>query len=337
MAVERLHAGRPRVVPDRFLRSCGVMPNGPWGTSIITPSLAPVEAALDRGTDPAADLRPSRDRDRRGARARGAAGRFPEDDAAALDPGRPDHQAEERGPKLRPPRRTSGSEHRRPAPPRPAQLPRSGQPGRAGDLRLGRRRRRRWRWPARSCGRTAAAGLTILDADASTRAASEAVWFNRAWLAVRSSPGRAAPPRKALEARLQRRRARVPGLGLPAGPAEPPHHRDRAGASRQRAAAAAAHPRMTWQAAPLARQAVEPIPGRLRWELRMAPRPSDRRLALPRGRARAEAARERLAFEELFLYQAALVTRRGRRLGARGHRATAAGAGVGAWLESLPF
>src|SRR4029077_21223661 len=52
----------------------------------------------------------------------------------------------------------------------------------------------------------------------------------------------------------------------------------------------------------------------------------------------AEAARERLAFEELFLYQAALVSRRGRRVsGDRGIPLPERGANVAAWLDSLPF
>ena len=52
----------------------------------------------------------------------------------------------------------------------------------------------------------------------------------------------------------------------------------------------------------------------------------------------AEAARERLAFEELFLYQAALVSRRGRRVaGDRGMSVPERGARVKAWLASLPF
>ena len=75
----------------------------------------------------------------------------------------------------------------------------------------------------------------------------------------------------------------------------------------------------------MARHAVEPIPGRLRRELRMAGA-TDALVAshFPADEHQAEAARERLAFEELFLYQAALVSRRGRRVsGAKGHRAAA--------------
>ena len=58
----------------------------------------------------------------------------------------------------------------------------------------------------------------------------------------------------------------------------------------------------------------------------------------PADEHQAEAARERLAFEELFLYQAALVSRRGRRVsGAKGIELPAAETDVAAWLESLPF
>src|SRR5262249_30868006 len=52
----------------------------------------------------------------------------------------------------------------------------------------------------------------------------------------------------------------------------------------------------------------------------------------------AEAARERLAIEELFLYQAALAARRGRRLEAgTGPELPPAGEEVESWLRSLPF
>ncbi len=52
----------------------------------------------------------------------------------------------------------------------------------------------------------------------------------------------------------------------------------------------------------------------------------------------AEAARERLAFEELFLYQTALVSRRGRRVsGKRGIALSAPGERVSTWVGSLPF
>ncbi len=89
-----------------------------------------------------------------------------------------------------------------------------------------------------------------------------------------------------------------------------------------------------WQAIPLARHAVEPIPGRLRRELRMAG-VADSLVAshFPADEHAAEAGRERLAFEELFLYQAALVSRRGRRVGqeqgdrAASRRAPASGRG----------
>src|SRR4029077_14222845 len=94
-----------------------------------------------------------------------------------------------------------------------------------------------------------------------------------------------------------------------------------------------------WQATPMARHAVEPIPGRLRRELRMADA-TDSIVAshFPVDEHQAEAARERLPFEELFLYQAALVSRRGRRLsGAKGIELPAAETDVAAWLESLPF
>ena len=94
-----------------------------------------------------------------------------------------------------------------------------------------------------------------------------------------------------------------------------------------------------WQATPLARHAVEPIPGRLRRELRMAGA-TDAIVAshFPADEHAAEAARERLAFEELFLYQAALVSRRGRRVsGERGSSCRRREPTSRPGSESLPF
>ena len=84
---------------------------------------------------------------------------------------------------------------------------------------------------------------------------------------------------------------------------------------------------------------VEPLPAELRarrgWP---APPTRSRAVHFPETEEEAEAARERLAFEELFLYQAVLATRK------RSHRAARPaprlgrpGELVGRWLDSLPF
>jgi ATP-dependent DNA helicase RecG len=180
--------------------------------------------------------------------------------------------------------------------------------------------------------------LTILEAKVSDASGSaKAVWFNRAWLADRLQPG----TRLLLFGKLDKRGFTVSehefleasgsrGLhttGLV--PVHPASERLRPQRIREWA----------WQAIPLARQAVEPIPGRLRQELRLAGS-ADALTAshFPSDAHAAEAARERLAFEELFLYQAALVSRRGRRIeSGRGQPLPPAGEGVARWLGSLPF
>jgi ATP-dependent DNA helicase RecG len=77
----------------------------------------------------------------------------------------------------------------------------------------------------------------------------------------------------------------------------------------------------------------------MRAELRL-PSAADALVAshFPADLPQAEAARDRLAFEELFLYQASLAARRGRRLASgRGLELPPAGERVAGWLESLPF
>ena len=181
--------------------------------------------------------------------------------------------------------------------------------------------------------------LTILEADVSDRSGKvKATWFNRAWLADRLVPG----TRLLLHGKLDKRGFNVTehefldtagdATGLHTTgvvPVHPASERIRPQKIRE----------WIWQATPLARHAVEPIPGRLRRELRMASA-TEAIVAshFPADEHQAEAARERLAFEELFLYQAALVSRRGRRVsGKRGIELTPAGTDVAGWLESLPF
>ena len=183
--------------------------------------------------------------------------------------------------------------------------------------------------------------LTILEAQVSDESGkAKAVWFNRAWLADRLQPG----TRLLLRGKLEKRGFTVAEHELldsdsgstPVGlhttgivPVHPASERLRPQRIREWA----------WQALPVAPHAVEPIPGRLRRELRLAGA-ADALIAshFPRVEHDAEAARERLAFEELFLYQASLVSRRGRRIASgRGVELPAAGERVAAWLEALPF
>jgi ATP-dependent DNA helicase RecG len=183
--------------------------------------------------------------------------------------------------------------------------------------------------------------LTILEAevgDASGRV--KAVWFNRAWLADRLTPGTALLLRGKLEKRgftvAEHELLDSPSQRGPAGlhttgivPVHPASERLRPQRIRE----------WVWQALPLARHAVEPLPGGVR--ARALPSAADALVAshFPADEHAAEAARERLAFEELFVYQAALVTRRGRRLASgRGlELPPAGGERVLTWLDSLPF
>jgi ATP-dependent DNA helicase RecG len=183
--------------------------------------------------------------------------------------------------------------------------------------------------------------LTILEAEiVDETGGAKAVWFNRAWLAERLQPG----TRLLLRGKLEKRGFTVAEHELldsaassaPAGlhtlgivPVHPASERLRPQRIREWA----------WQTAGAARHAVDPLPGRLRAELRM-PGTADALVAshFPSDHHQAEAARERLAFEELFLYQAALAARRGRRLeSGRGPRLPPPGERVGTWLSSLPF
>jgi ATP-dependent DNA helicase RecG len=180
--------------------------------------------------------------------------------------------------------------------------------------------------------------LTILEADVRDASGqAKAVWFNRAWLADRLVEG----TRLLLHGKFEKRGLNVsehefldaaPEAGLHTTgivPVHPASERLRPQRIREWA----------WQAIPLARHAVEPVPGRLRRELRLAGA-EDALVAshFPPDEHAAEAARERLAFEELFLYQAALVSRRGRRVsGERGIRLPERGGQAAAWIDSLPF
>jgi ATP-dependent DNA helicase RecG len=208
-----------------------------------------------------------------------------------------------------------------------------------GDLRLGEEATVEVEVAGAKLRPTRRRRLTILEADVFDPSGKvKAVWFNRAWLADRLQPG----TRLLLHGKLEKRGFNVAehefldGADERAGlhttgivPVHPASERIRPQKLRE----------WVWQAAPMARHAVEPIPGRLRRELRMAGA-TDSIVAshLPADEHQAEAARERLAFEELFLYQAALVSRRGRRVsGNKGVELAPPGYDVAGWLGSLPF
>jgi ATP-dependent DNA helicase RecG len=93
------------------------------------------------------------------------------------------------------------------------------------------------------------------------------------------------------------------------------------------------------QACRWARHAIEPLPAELRARRGLAGAGDALKAAhFPRDGKEIEQARGRLAFEELFLYQAVLVARRRAHRTARpAPRLGAPGELVGRWIESLPF
>ncbi len=182
--------------------------------------------------------------------------------------------------------------------------------------------------------------LTILEAEVGDDSGRvTATWFNRAWLADKLTPG----TRLLLRGKLEKRGLNVAEHELldteratPAGihttglvPVHPASERLRPQKLREWA----------WQAAPLAVNALEPLPPRQRAQDGM-PGAADALIAshFPADEGQAAEARRRLAFEELLLYQATLAARRRRRVaGGSGTPIGPAGERVGRWLDSLPF
>ncbi len=182
-------------------------------------------------------------------------------------------------------------------------------------------------------------GLVIVEATvADDSGPAKAVWFNQAWLVDRLTEG----TRLLLFGKLDRSGFRVEahevlGAGGPAAgihttgivPVHPASERLRAQRLREWA----------WQARPLACCAIEPLPAELRARRGLASAADALTAAhFPESLDEAEEARRRLAFEELFLHQVALASRRSER------RASHPGIALGApgeleerWLTSLPF
>jgi ATP-dependent DNA helicase RecG len=189
---------------------------------------------------------------------------------------------------------------------------------------------------------------TVADPSGPVRAS----WFNQAWLAERLQPGTLL----LLSGRLDARGFRVSAhelLGADGGEEEPPE------APRRRRAPpeglhtlglVPTHPagegirpqklrEWAWRALALAGDVPEPLPVALRRRHGFAGAAEARVAAhFPRDPAELAAARLRLAYEELFMHQAALALRRGERASERpGQPLGEPGELVGTWLESLPF
>jgi ATP-dependent DNA helicase RecG len=179
-------------------------------------------------------------------------------------------------------------------------------------------------------------GLRIVEAHVADESGpATAMWFNQAWLVDRLTPGTLL----LLSGKLERGQFRVAehefvgeGAGIHTTGLVPVHPATE-GLTPKRL--------RDWvaQAMPLARQVIEPLPAGLRAGRRLAGA-ADAIVAahFPDRLADAEAARERLAFEELFLHQAALAARReGREASRPGVSLGKRGELVQGWLESLPF
>ena len=175
---------------------------------------------------------------------------------------------------------------------------------------------------------------TVADGTGSVKA----TWFNQAWLVDKLTPG----TRVLIHGKLDRRGFRVDtheivgGGGGPTGlhttglvPVHPASESVRPQRLREWA----------WQALEQAENAIEPLPAELRARRRLPGEADALRAAhFPETPAEADEARRRLVFEELFLHQAALATRRGRRRkGTDGPRFDPPGDLTERWITSLPF
>ena len=178
-------------------------------------------------------------------------------------------------------------------------------------------------------------GLSITSVKVGDESGSfRATWFNQPWIAPKLVPG----ARLLLTGSRDKRGLRVSEYELLAEeagaeeglvPVHPATERLKAQRIRQ------------WveQAIELAGNVIEPLPAELRARRNLAGVADAVTAAhFPEGGEEVETARERLAFEELFLYQAILATRKRTRRSARpAPRLGRPGEVVGRWVESLPF
>jgi ATP-dependent DNA helicase RecG len=185
--------------------------------------------------------------------------------------------------------------------------------------------------------------LTIVEATvADGSGPAKAVWFNQPWLAEQLTEG----TKLLLNGKLDRSGFKVSAHEVVGG--EPDDHGPPAGLHTTgivpvHPASARLRPQKlrdwAWQTLAFARHAIEPLPSSLRKKLGLAAVGDALAAAhFPSDLDEADMARQRLAFEELFLHQAALASRRGKHDAAR--RAPALdppGELTQAWIESLPF
>jgi ATP-dependent DNA helicase RecG len=211
---------------------------------------------------------------------------------------------------------------------------------RIGDLRLGEEATILAEVRSARVRPTRRRNLRIVEATvADGSGATKAVWFNQAWLAERLRPG----TRVLLSGKLDRSGFRVSAHELLEGDRVAGHglhtvglvpvHSVTDGLSAERVR------EWVWRSRNLARDAVEALPAELRARRRL-PAAADALFAVhfPDDADVASSARERLAFEELFLHQVALASRRrGRDRLRSGVALEPPGELTRAWLGSLPF
>jgi ATP-dependent DNA helicase RecG len=164
-----------------------------------------------------------------------------------------------------------------------------------------------------------------------------AVWFNQPWLAKQIGPGTQLllyGQRKDRNQFWVKEHELLSGSGAPApGTGRVPLYPATEGIS------AAALRKLAWEAYGRIRHVTEPLPAEVRVREHLADRPAAvAGIHFPDDEPEEQAARERLAFEELFLLQLAVAGRR--RARREGHRAAPlepTGELVDPWLRSLPF
>jgi ATP-dependent DNA helicase RecG len=189
--------------------------------------------------------------------------------------------------------------------------------------------------------------LRILEASvADASGPMKAVWFNQAWLAERLRPG----AHFLLSGKLERSAFRVEAHELVRDPGAPPP-RPGSGLGIHTTGLVPVHAaterlrahrvrEWAWQAITLAPFAVEPLPAEIRVRRGLSTvADALRAVHFPANREEATTGRERLAFEELLVHQAALALRRE----GRGEARAAIEIGsegdelIARWLASLPF
>ncbi|MET0729725.1 MAG: ATP-dependent DNA helicase RecG, partial [Solirubrobacterales bacterium] len=188
--------------------------------------------------------------------------------------------------------------------------------------------------------------LRIVEANvADSSGPMKAVWFNQAWLVEQLKEG----THVLLSGKLDRSGFRVEAHEVVRAPGAEPAGRDQ-GIGIHTTGLVPVHPATerlrpnrirdwVWQAVELAPLAAEPVPSQVRARHRLAgAADAFQAVHFPESREVAAAGRARLAFEELFVHQAALAARR------RGHDETRRAIPIGApgeliarWLDSLPF